>query len=122
MERGSDKVPSRIDEQLEHETESLLRGSPGSSRAEEFREQEGAGDDEPTSDTHLTVGPAEARADLARHLQPSVVPADREGLLASAREMNAPDGIIELLDQLPDGRELANVQQVWETLGLPEPR
>ena len=122
MERGSDKIPPRIDEQLDQATESLRRGSPVSSRAEDFREQEGSGEDEPNTDSRLNVGPAEARADLARHLQPSVFPAERAALLESAREVHAPDGMLELIEQLPQGRTFANVQEIWEALGLPEPR
>ncbi len=122
MDRGSDKVAPRVDEQLEHETESLQRGSPVSSRAEDFREQEGAGEDEPDTDARPVVGSAEARADLARHLQPSVFPADRERLLQSAREMNAPESMLDLLEGAPAGREFSNVQEVWEALDLPDPQ
>lgn len=93
-----------------------------SSRAEDFREQEGAGEDEPDTDSRLNIGPAEARADLARHLQPGAFPADRSRLLESAREVHAPDDVLELLEQVPEGREFATVQDVWEALGLPEPR
>ncbi len=121
MERGSDKVPPRIDEELEQATSSLQRGSPVSSRAEDFREQEGSGEDEPDTDSRLNVGPAEARADLARHLQPSVFPADRSRLVDSAREMHAPESLIELIEQVPEGREFSSVQEVWEALGLPSP-
>ena len=122
MERGSDKVPPRIDEELDQATASLQRGSPVSSRAEDFREQEGAGEDEPETDARLNVGPAEARADLARHLQPAAFPADRSRLLESAREVHAPDSMLEVLEGLPEGREFSTVQEVWEALGLPEPR
>ncbi len=103
MNRGSDKVPARIDEQLDQETASLQQGSPVSSRAEDFREQEGADEE-------------------ARHLQPSAFPADRDRLIQSAREMNAPQGIIELLEQAPEGRRFASVQEIWEALGLPDPQ
>jgi hypothetical protein len=122
VERGSDKIPPRIDEQLDQATESLQRGSPVSSRAEDFREQEGSAEDEPNTDARLNVGPAEARADLARHLQPSVFPAGRARLLESAREVHAPESMLELIEQIPEGREFANVQEIWEALGLPEPR
>lgn len=120
MERGSDKVPSRIDEELEKETGPLQRGAPVSSRAEEFREQEGSGDDEPGTDVRLNMTSTEARIELARHLQPSVFPANRDELLASAREVHAPDGIIELLDQLPDGRSYGTLQEVWEAVSGPQ--
>jgi hypothetical protein len=42
-ERGSDKHGPRRDEQLEREVESLTHGAPATSRAEEFRQQEGSG-------------------------------------------------------------------------------
>ena len=122
MDRGSDKVSPRVDDELEKETDSLQRGSPVSSRAEDFREQEGSGEDEPDTDSRPTVGPAEARADLARHLQPSEFPADRKRLLQSAREMNAPQDIADLLEGVPADREFSNVQEVWEALGLPDPQ
>lgn len=110
-----------MDEELEKATGPMERGSPVTSRAQESREPEGSGDDEPGVDARPTVDAAEARADLARHLQPSVFPASRDRLLDSAREMEAPQGILELLEGLPGDRELANVQEVWEALGLPEP-
>jgi hypothetical protein len=122
MQRRSDKVSPRVDEQLEQETDSLQRGAPVSSRAEEFREQEGAGEDQRDADARPTVEPAEARAELARHLQPSIFPADRTRLLESAGEMNAPDDIVSLLDELPDDLTFNDVQAVWQALGLPEPR
>ena len=114
-------MPPRIDEQLDQATSSLQQGSPVSSRAEDFREQEGAGEDEPDTDSRLNVGPAESRAELARHLQPAVFPADRARLLESAREMHAPQRVIELIEQIPKARQFSNVQEVWEALGLPEP-
>ena len=117
VERGSDKVSSRLDEELERQTQSLERGSPASSRAEEHRDPEAADDDEPTPDVHLSTSDTEQRTDLARHLQPSRFPASRERLLASAREEHAPDRVIALLQQLPEGREYTNVQEVWQELG-----
>lgn len=121
MERGSDKVGPRIDDELEKETGPLQRGAPVSSRAEDFREQEGSGEDEPGTDARLTVGPAEARGDLARHLQPSIFPAGREALIESAREMHAPESVLTLLESVPEGRDFRNVSEVWEALELPEP-
>ena len=48
MERKSEKHNPRLDDEMKHETESLVRGAPVEARAEEFREQEGPADDEPT--------------------------------------------------------------------------
>jgi uncharacterized protein DUF2795 len=118
VERGSDKFGPRIDEELERRTQPLERGSPVPSRAEEFLEEEAPADDEPGTDVRPTTGDAEARAELARHLQPSVFPADRGRLLASARDLNAPPSTIALLEQLPEGgRRFSDIADVWEALG-----
>ena len=127
MERGSDKHSPRVDEQLDHDTRSLTQGAPVESRVEEYREQEGPGEDQPTPDARLTGGrataasldldDAEARADIARFLTPSVFPADREALLADAEANHAPEEVLERLRALPAGRAYENVQEVWSTLG-----
>ena len=116
IERGSDKVGPRLDEELERRVQPLERGAPTSSRAEEFLEEEAPGDDEPGTDVRLTADDVEARAELARHLQPSVFPADRDRLIGSAHELNAPDAIIARLEQLPLGREFFDVREVWDAL------
>ncbi|MFP5317650.1 MAG: DUF2795 domain-containing protein [Acidimicrobiia bacterium] len=129
MERASDKHNPRLDEQLEHDTRSMLQGAPVESRADEGREQEGPADGDPTPDARLTGGrlqadphwptddQLEARAELARHLEPSVFPADREALEASARRQHAPTWILDSLTALPDGRSFETTEAVWEALG-----
>jgi hypothetical protein len=100
------------------------------SRADEARQQEGAADDEPTTDALLTgdLHPgqpqddlldhdeAEARSRLASYLRPSIWPADRAALVACAEELNAPPDILDQLGQLPDGR-FTHTEAVWEALG-----
>src|SRR3954452_340970 len=105
MERGSDKHTPRVDEELKHDTDSLTHGSPVEARADEGREQEGAADEEPTPDAlltgdrptadpdTLTHDEVEARTELARHLEPSVFPADRAALVASAQHLQAPPAL-----------------------------
>ena len=127
MERGSDKHSPRVDEQLDHDTRSLRQGAPVESRVEEHREQEGPGEDQPTPDARLTGGrataasldldDAETRADIARFLNPSSFPADREALLADAEANHAPAGVTERLQALPAGRSFENVQDIWSALG-----
>ena len=125
MERGSDKHSPRVDEQLDHETRSLQQGSPIESRVEEFREQEGPGDDQPTPEPRLHQGrtgsldldDAEARSDIARYLDRAAFPADREGLLANAEANNAPDQVLERLQALPGGRTYRSLPDVWSALG-----
>ena len=130
MERGSNKHSPRIDESLEHDTRPLTQGSPSEARADEARHQEGAADDEPTTDALLTgdLHPEqageddlshdelEARSRIAAHLRPSIWPADRETLLDCAREMNAPADVLERLRRLPDGT-FTHTEAVWEALG-----
>ena len=127
MERGSDRHGPRIDEELDKETRSLQQGAPVESRVEEHREQEGPGEGQPTPDARLRGGrvtaasldldDAETRADIARFLNPSSFPADREALLADAEANQAPAGVLERLEALPAGRTYENVQAVWSALG-----
>jgi hypothetical protein len=128
MERGSDKHGRRLDEELADETRSLVQGAPTESRVEEHREQEPPAEGEPVPDALLTGDRGipredvlthdeiEARTELARHLEPSVFPADRVALLASAERQNAPGAIIEALSGLPEGT-FEHTEAVWEALG-----
>lgn len=130
MPRGSDKHSPRIDDSLEHDTRPLTQGAPMEARADEARQQEGAADDEPTTDALLTgdLHPeqandavldhdeAEARSRIAAHLRPSIWPADREALVACAEETHAPPDVLEQLRRLPDGT-FTHTEAVWEALG-----
>lgn len=128
MERGSDKHNSRLDESLKHDSRSIVQGAGGESRAQEAREQEGPGDDDPTPDARLAGGrlpdgaatltdeEIESRADLARHLEPSVFPARPGALRESAERQHAPGWILEALDSLPDDT-YATTEEVWVALG-----
>ena len=130
MDRGSDKHSPRIDDSLEHDTRPLTQGSPSEARADEARHQEGAADDEPTTDALLTgdLHPeqasdavldhdeAEARSRLAAHLRPSVWPADRDELVRCATELHAPPDLLDQLRTLPDGT-FTHTEAVWEALG-----
>ena len=125
MERGSDKHSPRVDEELDHETRSLQQGAPIESRVEEFREQEGPGEDQPTPEPRLSedqtgsldLDDAEARSDIARYLDPSAFPADREGLVANAEANNAPEAVLERLQALPAGRTYEAMPDIWAALG-----
>ena len=129
MERGSVKHAPRLDEGLKHDTRSLVQGASGESRADEGREQEGPADGEPTPDARLVGGPRqrdgqfptdeelEARTDLARHLEPSIFPADRHALLASAERNHAPEWILDALGGLSGDTSYPNSEAVWEALG-----
>jgi hypothetical protein len=132
VERGSDRHGPRVDDELEHEVRSLEQGAPVEARAEEAREQEGPGDDQPTpegvlqggraSAGSLSVDDADARAELARFLGRGAFPADRDGLLAAARAHHATDEVLGRLEALPAGRTFENVEAAWEALGGPTER
>lgn len=122
MKRDSSKHSPRLDDELKKELGSLTRGSPAESRKEEWREQEGAADDErePSSRTAdpRALGPdvETARAELSRHLRLSAFPGNRDSLLAEAEANDAPEPVLTTLRRLPDGT-FATVYDVWEALG-----
>ena len=126
MERGSDKHSSMVDEALKHETASIVQGDK-EARSDEFREQEGPAEGEPTPDARLRGGgeipgvglsldDIEGRSELARFLEHRQFPARPEELAAHARERHAPDGVVDQLRQAPD-RLYENVAEVWAALG-----
>jgi len=128
MPRGSDKHSPRLDESLERDTRSLTHGSPSEARSDEGRVQEGPADDEPTPDALLSGDrgltdadvldhdEVETRSTMASYFRPSVWPADREALMAVAREEHAPHWVIERLSQLPNGI-YTHTEAAWEALG-----
>ena len=63
MERGSDKHSPRVDEEMHSEVRSLEQGAPVEARVEEFREQEGPGDDQPMPESRLRGDAAPAEPD-----------------------------------------------------------
>jgi len=123
MEAGSTKHGPHVDEQLKRETQGLVQaGRP--TRAEEWREAEPPGEDQP-GDVSLVGGTppglepeeVEARSELARYLGPSVFPAVGQVLLEVASDNSAPQSVLDRLRGLPAGREYENVADVWRTLG-----
>lgn len=118
MERSSDRHGPRVDDDLENLTQSMTRGAPLESRAEEEREQEGPAEGDPVPDAVLDGRDDEfqLRSEIARHLEPSAFPASRSELIDVARRERAPDEVLRLLEWLPD-RRYENVASVWEALG-----
>lgn len=127
MERGSDKHSAMVDEALKHETASLLQGEPNEARSQEFREQEGPAEGEPTPDARLRGGgeipgvglsldDINGRAELARFLEHRKFPARPAELAAHARERHAPDAVVEQILDAPD-RLYETVSEVWAALG-----
>jgi hypothetical protein len=116
-----------VDEALKHDTASLVRGEPSESRSEEWREQEGPADGEPTPDARirggaeipgvgLTPDDIEGRAELARFMEHRLFPAHPDELASHARERHAPDAVLAMLERAPD-RIYENVSELWAALG-----
>lgn len=126
---GKNKLGPLQDDEIKKEMEGELRGDR-STRAEEWREIDPSGEDQPevdrAPDTTLTGGvppgmsPAdvETRNELARHLGRGLYPADREAVVDTLRRNNAPDRLIGMAGRLPEGERFRNVQDIARALGL----
>ena len=124
----NDKLSPRLDDQARRDTEGMVR-SGRSTRADESRDPEPAGEDQPEVDlapggdlaggTPPGMSPVDvsARAEVARYLGKEVWPADRDALVERARESNAPDAVLDQLAALPAGERFANLNEAWARLG-----
>lgn len=126
MERETDKHSARVDEAMSEDVDPLLHGVPVESRAQEARVQEdpdvGPGrrfdlEDDASGSLGISDSDATRRAELARHLAGVDFPARRPALVRAARSDYAPDWVLDALEGLPDDREYANVQAVWQGIG-----
>lgn len=131
MQRGNSNHGPRIDEQMSREVSGHVQGTSGS-RAEEWRLPEPSGEDQPEARTApgnaigsfrtgtpkgMSPEDIEQRSRLAQYLSVSALPGDRETLLRSAQENDAPDDILAELDRLPPGAQYQTVSEVWAALG-----
>lgn len=127
-DRSSNKHNPRLDDQLEHEAGSVVRGEPVDSRARDDKRTDSSDDEEPAERSRaarpldpvegMRPDDVEARSDLARLLDGSIFPAPPDRIEKSARENHAPEELASALARLPD-REYVNVEDVWEALGGP---
>ncbi|QKV91877.1 DUF2795 domain-containing protein [Streptomyces sp. NA02950] len=123
MQRGSNRVSVRRDDEMKHELQGLIRsGHP--TRVEEWHDPEPAADDDPAVMTGPvpspgTGGEAEAvRFEFARRLGRTTFPAERGTVLNTLRERHAPDQLIALAEELPSDRTYHTVGEVVSALGL----
>ncbi|MER7576540.1 DUF2795 domain-containing protein [Streptomyces sp. NPDC126514] len=115
---------------MKHELEGQLRaGRP--THVEDATTPEPPADDDirvdpggpvppPGEDREQARAAAEAdalRLELARHLERTAFPADRQRLLDVLEQHNAPDPVLEAARKLPQGGEYTNVTEVVEALG-----
>jgi hypothetical protein len=134
MERGSSKHSARLDEEMELVVLGLMTAERPT-RAEEWKEAEPAGEDQPDPGhlgepadrlpgvpAGMTLEEVELRSEIAAALPRSVFPTDESGLLGHLVDTNAPDRLRQLIAQLPSGQVFEQVGDVVKALGLHEER
>jgi hypothetical protein len=116
------------DDQLAHETRGLVQGGHAS-HAEEWRDQQAPGEDQPDDDGVLSGDrqgtppgmsgdDVDERSEIARFLGLSAFPGDRDALVAVAVGNGATDHVLGELQRLPAGETFGNVADVARALGL----
>lgn len=123
---SNDKNSPRIDEQLDHDTQSLTHGAPVDSRAREDLQREPTlesewADPSARPDLENRAGvPDQMEIDLRSAVAASIAgaefPAARSELVEQAAENSATDDIIEMLRDLPEGEEFQTTQEVWDAI------
>ncbi len=126
----STKHNPRVDEELEHEIQGMLKAEHAT-RSEEWREVEPVAEGEPDLTTDpagtlvggVPVGMTEdavvARAELARWLDRADFPATGPELVEAARDHRAPDVVATELEKLPAGETYERIGDVVRALGYP---
>ncbi|GAA0908625.1 DUF2795 domain-containing protein [Streptomyces thermoalcalitolerans] len=121
MQRGSDRLSVHRDDEMKHELQGLLRsGRP--TRSQEWNDPEPTAEDDPEV-WGGPVAPGGSRAsletvrlELARLLGRGSFPARPGELIRALRRRNAPDTLIEALEELPPKARYANVQELAKEL------
>lgn len=128
MDRSTQHGP-RQDDALSRETRSEVQAGRAT-RAEEWRDPEPPGEDQPDATWAPAGQPGSAppaadleaiqlRSDLARHLDRTAFPADRSGVVETLAAHHAPDRLIDVASRLPEGTHFASLHHVLAALGLP---
>ncbi|WP_116450933.1 DUF2795 domain-containing protein [Blastococcus litoris] len=126
----STKHNPRVDEELEHEIQGMLKAEHAT-RSEEWREAEpvAEGDPDLTADPAgtlvggvpegMTEDAVVARAELARWLDRADFPSTGSELVEAARDHRAPDAVAAELAKLPEGETYERIGDVVRALGYP---
>jgi hypothetical protein len=123
MDRGSSKHSPRLDDQMAEEVLGVVRGTAGG-RAEEWRMPEPPGEDQPGATLVPDDGYGRGEPNGVGSPQGEefsrfgtyigrAFPGDRDKLRASARNLGAPDDVLDRLATLPPGTVFHNVADVW---------
>ncbi|RFU23243.1 DUF2795 domain-containing protein [Geodermatophilus marinus] len=126
----STKHNPRLDEELEHEVQGMLKAER-STRAEEWREVEPVAEGDPDIDadpagtlvggtpTGMDADAVVVRAELARWLDRADFPSTGPDLVEAALDHRAPDAVVDELRRLPEGERYERVGDVVRALGYP---
>ena len=126
----STKHSPRVDEELEHEMQGMLKAER-STRAEEWREVEPVAEGDPDVDADpsgtlvggtpvgMDADAVVARTELARWLDRADYPATGPQLVEAALDHQAPDAVVDELRRLPDGETYERIGDVVRALGYP---
>ncbi|WP_222194421.1 DUF2795 domain-containing protein [Modestobacter italicus] len=126
----STKHNPRLDEELEHETQGMMKAERAT-RSEEWREVEPVGEGQPDVDADpagsltggvpvgMTADAVTARAELARWLDRADFPSTGPELVEAARDHRAPDVVADELSRLPEGEVYERIGDVVRALGYP---
>ena len=127
MERGSDKHSARMDDALEAEVRGMMQANR-ETRGQQWNSAEPSGEDQPDVDLApegtlsggvpdgMTEADVEQRAEIASYLGKEVWPAGAAVLQDKARDLNAPDSVLDQLGRLPSSAVFDNMQDVWQAL------
>jgi hypothetical protein len=122
MERGNTKHGPLHDEELQHETEAMVRGAPQPDHTEEWREAEPVDDPRELFEGEVALSEEDAiemRSELARLLTRDEFPLDREDLLAILDDKDATASLIALVrERLPERERYRNTHELLEALGM----
>lgn len=126
----STKHSPRVDDELEHEVEGMVRGGHAT-RAEEWRDPEPVAEGEPDIDADpsgtlvggtpvgMDADAVVARTELARWLDRADFPSTGADLAEAARDHRAPDAVVAELERLPGGDTFERIGDVVRALGYP---
>lgn len=126
----STKHNPRLDEELEHEMQGMLKAER-QTRAEEWREVEPAAEGDPDVDTDpsgtlvggtpvgTNADAVVARAELARWLDRADFPSTGPALVEAALDHRATDAVVAELRRLPEGETYERIGDVVRALGYP---
>ncbi len=126
----SNKHNPRLDEELEHEIQGMLKAERAT-RAHEWREVEPVAEGEPdiSADPEgtlvggvpvgMTADAVVARAELARWLDRADFPSTGPDLVEAALDHRAPDAVVDELRRLPEGETYERIGDVVRALGYP---